>query len=75
MIITRDTIERIISDIKELKKDKNNNIYYFHHDKNILKGYALIIGNKDTLYEYGYYLFENRFFHIIILLNHLFSLI
>jgi len=36
-------------------------IFYQHDDENILKGYAMIIGQKDTPYAYGYYLFEFTF--------------
>jgi ubiquitin-conjugating enzyme E2 Z len=55
-------IERLAKDVKYIIKNplelENNNIYYKHDQDNILKGYALIIGNKDTPYQYGNYLFE-----------------
>ena len=50
--------KRIILDYKELLDDPVDNIYYIHDEDNIFKGYALIIGPKDTPYEYGYYFFE-----------------
>ena len=54
-------VKRLISDIKDLKKNKNNlskeGIFYEHDETNIMKGYALIIGPKDTPYEYGNFLF------------------
>lgn len=64
--ISKDTINRLISDIKEIKRESlelNNehNIYYEHDQENILKGYALIIGAKNTPYQYGAYLFEFNF--------------
>jgi ubiquitin-protein ligase len=61
--IPKDTIKRLIIDIKEIKRNPLNshNIYYYHDEKNILKGYACIIGPKDTPYEDGYYIFELNF--------------
>ena len=63
MVITHETIKRIAYDVKFIKKNSlvNNNIYYKHDENNILKGYALIIGNSDTPYAYGYYFFEFSF--------------
>ena len=54
-------ISRLIKDIKEIKNSKIDNIYYEHDEENMFKGYAMIIGNKDTIYEYGYYFFEFNF--------------
>lgn len=58
----KNCIKRLAKDVKYIIKNplelKNNNIYYKHDEDNILKGYALIIGNKDTPYQYGNYLFE-----------------
>jgi len=39
-------------------KNPISNIYYKHDTENLTKGYALIIGNKDTPYCSGNYLFE-----------------
>ena len=52
-------VKRLISDIKDLKKNNlsKEGIYYEHDESNILRGYALIIGSKDTPYEYGNFLF------------------
>ena len=52
-------IRRLISDIKDLKINdlSKEGIYYEHDENNILRGYALIIGPKDTPYEYGNFLF------------------
>jgi ubiquitin-protein ligase len=60
MNVSRETLKRLASDIKNILKDNlhENNIYYKHDDEDILKGYALIIGPENTPYEYGYYLFE-----------------
>ena len=52
-------VKRLISDIREIKKNNlsKEGIYYEHDDSNIMRGYALIIGPKDTPYEYGNFLF------------------
>ena len=60
IIIKKETIIRLIKDVKQLKGHPLacNNIYYYHDEEDILKGYALIIGTSDTPYFAGYYLFE-----------------
>jgi len=62
-ILTKETLRRLISDIKEIKKNPltSHGIYYEHDDTEILKGKALIIGPKDTPYENGFYLFKFSF--------------
>jgi len=61
--ISKETINRLIGDIKNIKQDplENDGIYYRHSDDDLLKGYALIIGPKDTPYQNGYYFFELNF--------------
>tara|TARA_A100001035_G_C27739866_1_gene480989 strand:+ start:192 stop:884 length:693 start_codon:yes stop_codon:yes gene_type:complete len=54
-------LNRLAKDIKNILRDPIENIFYKHDDDNILKGYAMIIGPKDTPYEYGYYFFEFNF--------------
>lgn len=51
---------RLAKDVVRIIKNPLNDhgIYYKHDDTNMLKGYALIIGPTDTIYEGGYYLFE-----------------
>jgi len=58
--INKDTIQRLLRDIKQVIKNPLNEhgIYYTHDDADILKGYALIIGPSDTPYFGGYYFFE-----------------
>ena len=58
--INGNTVKRLTKDVKEILNysSNNNNIYYKHHDTNILTGYALIIGNSNTPYQYGNYLFK-----------------
>ena len=63
VIITKEVIKRLIFDVKDLLKFPldNEGIYYKHDEEDILKGYALIIGPKDSLYSGGYYLFTFSF--------------
>ena len=51
------SMKRLILDYKDILNDPIDNIHYYTDD-DIYKGYALIIGPKNTPYEYGYYLFE-----------------
>jgi ubiquitin-conjugating enzyme E2 Z len=64
-IISKDTIQRLLKDIKNILKEPksltDNGIYYKHDEEDILKGYALIIGPSDTPYFGGYYFFEFNF--------------
>jgi ubiquitin-conjugating enzyme E2 Z len=61
--ITKSTITRLLHDVKNLIKNplSDNGIYYMHDDEDLLKGYALIIGPKDTPYFGGNYFFEFSF--------------
>jgi ubiquitin-conjugating enzyme E2 Z len=63
MVLIESTVKRIAKDVKFILKNPldNENIYYNHSQEDILKGYALIIGQKDTPYAYGYYFFEFNF--------------
>jgi len=58
--ISRDTITRLLKDVKHIIKNPltENGIYYIHDDADIMKGYALIIGPSDTPYFGGNYFFE-----------------
>jgi ubiquitin-protein ligase len=62
-IIKKETITRLIKDVKQIIKSPltDNGIYYAHDDENILKGYAMLIGTQDTPYFGGYYFFEFNF--------------
>ena len=64
-VISRSTIMRLIKDIKEIKKNplESQGIFYKHDEKNMLNGYAMIIGPKDTPYQYGFYFFKFTFPH------------
>jgi ubiquitin-protein ligase len=52
---------RILLDCKDIMTEPIDNIYYHHDEDNLYKGYALVIGPKDTPYEHGFYLFEFNF--------------
>lgn len=54
------SIKRIIKDVTQLIKEPltNEGIYYSHDEDDINIGHALIIGPKDTLYQYGFYMFK-----------------
>jgi ubiquitin-protein ligase len=60
IIITKESAKRLLSDVKDIMKDPlhNEGIYYKHDEENMLKGYALIIGPKESLYFGGNFLFE-----------------
>jgi ubiquitin-protein ligase len=61
--VSKETMKRIISDIKTLRKEPLNThgIYYEHDDTDMLLGRALIIGPADTPYADGFYLFKFKF--------------
>ena len=58
-----DTCKRIARDVRSLMKDPlhNEGIHYKHSDDNVLKGYAVIIGNKHGVYKNGMFLFKFEF--------------
>jgi len=61
--ISKETIKRLVTDVRQIMKHPlhDNGIYYQHDQEDMLKGRAVIIGPKDTPYQYGYYLFYFRF--------------
>ena len=61
--IPKDTIKRLLLDVKEMIKTPldDQGIYYKHCEKDMLKGYAMIIGPEDSLYQGGYYFFRFEF--------------
>ena len=63
IMISKETISRLISDVKSIMKNPlcDNGIYYVHDEADLLKGYAMIIGPKDTPYFGGYYLFKIKY--------------
>ena len=61
--ISKETIKRLVTDVRQIMKHPlhDNGIYYQHDQEDMLKGRAVIIGPKDTPYQYGYYLFYFKF--------------
>jgi ubiquitin-protein ligase len=61
--ITKETTKRLAKEVADIFKNPltEQGIYYVHDDSNMLKGYAMIIGPENTLYQYGYYFFEFLF--------------
>jgi ubiquitin-conjugating enzyme E2 Z len=58
--ISKNTLHRLLRDVSTITKHPlhSQGIYYAHDEDHILNGYALIIGPKDTPYQYGYYFFR-----------------
>ena len=54
---------RLVKDIVDIVKNPltNHGIYYVHDEENMLRGYALIFGPEDSVYEHGVYLFRFKF--------------
>lgn len=59
-VVSQETIKRLARDVRQLIKSPltSNGIYYHHDEENILKGYAMIVGPSETVYENGFYFFE-----------------
>lgn len=64
-IITKETISRLVRDIKDITNNplSDHGIYYKHDEEDMLKGLALIVGPEDTPYFGGYYLFDVQYPH------------
>ena len=62
-VISKDSVQRIVHDVKDMLTNslKTHGIYYLHDEEDMLKGYALIIGPKNTPYQYGFYFFQVDF--------------
>ena len=52
--------KRLLKDVVDIMKNPlhSDGIHYFHDESNFQKGYAIIFGPKDTLYENGIYFFD-----------------
>jgi len=61
--ISKDAIKRLLKDIQQIMKNPLNDqgIYYKHSETDMMEGWALIIGPKDSLYCNGYYFFKFTF--------------
>jgi len=60
VFIEKETIKRLLNDIKDLVTSPldSEGIYYKHSEKDILTGYAMIVGPADSLYFGGYFFFK-----------------
>lgn len=52
---------RILHDISEVNNCSNEKLYYYPDECNLKKGYGIVIGNPDTPYHNGIYIFEFEF--------------
>ena len=60
IIISLTAQKRLLRDVCDMirKPLTDHGIYYVHDEDNILKGYAMLVGPKDTCYEDGMYFFS-----------------
>jgi len=49
--ISPDAIQRIARDVKDIMRSPLENCIYIHDPKNIMKGYAMVLGTDDTPYH------------------------
>lgn len=64
VVIPKDTVMRLLKDIRDVMTDPSLDdcgIIYRHSEKDMLTGYACIVGPSDTLYFGGYYFFMFKF--------------
>lgn len=63
--LSPETVKRLARDVRQILKSPltSNGIYYHHDEDNLLKGYAMIIGPSETVYENGFYFFEFNYPH------------
>ena len=61
--ISKDAVKRLLKDIQQIiiSPLHDQGIYYKHSETNIMEGWALIVGPKDSLYCNGYYFFKFTF--------------
>lgn len=63
VVLQKSVAHRLACDVRDLMKSPldDEGIYYQHDQADLLKGYAMILGPKDTVYENGFYLFKFSF--------------
>lgn len=49
--ISPEAVKRIASDVRDLMRSPIDNCLYIHDPKNIMRGYAMVIGTEDTPYN------------------------
>ena len=62
-VIPKETISRLVKDVKYMIKNPltDQGIYYVHDDTDMLKGYAMIVGQEGTPYFGGYFFFKIKY--------------
>tara|TARA_A200000113_G_scaffold110820_1_gene99515 strand:+ start:1938 stop:2729 length:792 start_codon:yes stop_codon:yes gene_type:complete len=61
IVVAHESARRLAKDVRMVMKDTSlaeDGIFYKHDEDNILKGYGVVVGPKDTPYSGGFYLFE-----------------
>lgn len=63
VFISKNTIKRLLVDVKEILKNPlhDEGIFYKHSETDMLEGYAYIVGPDDSLYSGGNYFFKFKF--------------
>jgi ubiquitin-protein ligase len=61
VFISKETIHRLLKDVREMMTVSESGIHYKHSETDMLCGYALIIGPEDSLYDGGYYFYKFKF--------------
>ena len=61
VFISKETIQRLLKDVREMMTVTETGIYYKHSETDMLCGYALIVGPEDSLYDGGYYYYKFKF--------------
>ena len=61
VFISKETTMRLLKDVREMMTCTEPGVYYKHSETDMLRGYALIMGPQDSLYEGGYYFFKFKF--------------
>ena len=61
VFIPKDTIMRLLKDVREMMTVPEEGIFYKHSETDMLCGYALIIGPEGSLYDGGCYFYKFKF--------------
>jgi ubiquitin-conjugating enzyme E2 Z len=61
VFIPKETMMRLLKDVREMMTGSLPNIYYKHSETDMLCGYAMIVGPEDSLYDGGYYFYKFKF--------------
>ena len=61
VFIAKETMMRLLKDVREMMTSQVSGVYYKHSETDMLCGYALIVGPEDSLYDGGYYFYKFKF--------------